>query len=122
MATAVFEVVLFYSISKNNIVPCNVIGYICTMIASIQHKGLKLLWTKNDASRLPAEHVKKIRNILMLLHGAEKVEDLRYPGAGLHLLKGDWKGFWSMTVTGNYRIIFKFENGNAHLLDYLDYH
>jgi toxin HigB-1 len=92
------------------------------MIASIQHKGLKLLWTKNNASRLPAEQVKKIRNILMLLHGAEKVEDLNYPGGGLHPLKGDFKGYWSVTVTGNYRIIFRFENGNAHLVDYLDYH
>jgi toxin HigB-1 len=62
------------------------------MIASIQHKGLKLLWTKNDASRLPAEQVKKIRNILMLLHDAEKVEDLNYPGAGLYPLKGRLAG------------------------------
>jgi proteic killer suppression protein len=87
------------------------------MIVSIQHKGLKLLWTKNDTSKLPAEQVKKIRNILVLLNAAEKIEDLTYPGAGLHLLKGDLKGYWSLTVTGNYRIIFKFENGNAHLLD-----
>jgi toxin HigB-1 len=92
------------------------------MIASIQHKGLKLLWTKNDPSRLPAEQVKKIRNILTMLHGAEKVEDMNYAGAGLHPLKGDLKGYWSITVSGNYRIIFKFENGNAYLVDYLDYH
>jgi proteic killer suppression protein len=92
------------------------------MIASIRHKGLKLLWEKNDGSRLPAEQVKKIRYVLTLLHGAERVEDLNYPGARLHHLKGDLKGFWSVTVTGNYRIIFKFENGNAHLVDYLDYH
>ena len=107
---------------KKTVVTCNVIGYICSMIASIQHKGLKLLWTKNNPSKLPAEQVKKIRNILVLLHAAEKIEDLTYPGAGLHFLKGDLKGYWSLTVTGNYRIIFRFENGNAHLLDYLDYH
>jgi len=92
------------------------------MIASIQHKGLKLLWMKNDASKLPAEQVKKIRNILTLLHGAAVVEDLNFPGSGLHQLKGGLKGFWSVTVTGNYRIIFRFENGDAHLVDYLDYH
>ncbi len=92
------------------------------MIVSIQHKGLKLLWTKHDASRLPAEQVKQNRNILILLHGAEKVEGLNYPGAGLNPLKGDLKGYSSVTVTGNYRIIFRFENGNAHLVDYLDYH
>jgi proteic killer suppression protein len=92
------------------------------MIVSIQHKGLKLLWTKNDPSKLPTKQVKKIRNILMLLHAAEKIEDLTFPGAGLHLLNGDLKGYWSLTVTGNYRIIFKFDNGNAYLVDYLDYH
>jgi toxin HigB-1 len=92
------------------------------VIASIQHKGLKLLWTKNDPSKLPAEQVRKIRNILTLLNGAEKVEDLNYPGANLHPLKGEFKGYWSVTVTGNYRIIFKFENGHTYLIDYLDYH
>ena len=92
------------------------------MIASIQHKGLRLLWTKNDASRLPATQVRKIRNILILVHAAEKVEDLNFPGAGLHPLKGDLKGYFAVTVTGNYRIIFEFENGNAYLVDYLDYH
>lgn len=92
------------------------------MIASIQHKGLKLLWTKNDASKLPSEQVKKIRNVLTLLNSAEKVEDMNYAGSNLHPLKGDLKGYWSVTVSGNYRIIFKFESGNAHLVDYLDYH
>jgi toxin HigB-1 len=92
------------------------------MIASIQHKGLRLLWTKNDASKLPAEQVNKIRNILTLLHGAEKVEDLNFAGARLHPLKGDFKGYWSVTVSGNYWIIFKFENANAYLVDYIDYH
>jgi toxin HigB-1 len=103
--------------------------YLCGADSSVifdffysHYKGFKLLWTKNDASRLPAEQVKKIRNILILLHGAEKVEDLNYPGAGLHPLKGDLNGYWSVTVTGNYRIIFRFENGNALLVDYLDYH
>ena len=92
------------------------------MIVSIQHKGLRLLWTKNDASKLPPKQVPKIRNVLMLLHTAEKVEDMNFPGSGLHPLKGELKGFWSVTVTGNYRMIFKFENGEVHLVDYLDYH
>ena len=92
------------------------------MIASIHHKGLKLLWTKNDASKLRPDQVKKIRNILSLLGGAEKVEDMNYPGANLHPLKGGLKGYWAVTVTGNYRIIFQFIDGNAYLLDYIDYH
>ena len=71
---------------------------------------------------LEFDAIKKIKNILTLLHGAELVEDLNYPGAGLHPLKGDLKGYWSVTVSGNNRIIFKFDNGNAYLLNYLDYH
>ena len=92
------------------------------MIASIQHKGLKLLWTKNDESKLRPDQVKKIRNVLSLLDAAEKVEDMNYPGANLHPLKGELKGFWAVTITGNYRIIFQFINSNAYLLDYIDYH
>ncbi len=92
------------------------------MIASIKHKGLKLLWTKNDASKLRPDQVGKIRNILTLLNSAGKIEDMNYPGSGLHPLKGEMAGFWSVTVTGNYRIIFQIENGDTHLLDYLDYH
>jgi proteic killer suppression protein len=45
-----------------------------------------------------------------------------FPGSGLHPLTGELKGFWSVTVTGNYRIIFRFENENAHDIDYIDYH
>ena len=92
------------------------------MIVSIQHKGLRLLWTKNDASRLPAQQGKKIRNVLTLLHASERVEDVNYAGANLHPLKGELKGYWAVTVSGNYRIIFKFENGDVYLVDYIDYH
>jgi proteic killer suppression protein len=92
------------------------------MIVSIQHKGLKLLWTKNDASKLPPDQILKIKNILTLLDAAENVNDLNFPGSFLHVLKGKLAGYWSITVKANWRIIFKFENGNAKLLDYLDYH
>jgi proteic killer suppression protein len=92
------------------------------MIVSIQHKGLKLLWTKNDGSKFPAEQVNKIRNILDLIDGASIAEDVNYPGSNLHPLKGKLKGFWSVRVSGNYRIIFMIKDGNAYLLDYLDYH
>jgi proteic killer suppression protein len=71
---------------------------------------------------LPPNQVKKIRTILTLLNAAVKVEDMRYPGSALHLLKGELTGFYAVTVTGNWRIIFKFENGDAYLVDHLDYH
>jgi len=92
------------------------------MIVSIQHKGLKRLWTKNDTSKLPPDQVDKIRFILTLLDAAEKVNDMNFPGSGLHALKGDLVNYWSVTVRANWRIIFQFEDGKAYLVDYLDYH
>jgi proteic killer suppression protein len=92
------------------------------VIVSIQHKGLKLLWEKNNPTKLPAAYVKKIRNTLTLLDSAVKVEDMNFPGSGLHPLKGELAGFHAVTVTGNWRIIFNFENGDAYLVDYIDYH
>jgi proteic killer suppression protein len=47
---------------------------------------------------------------------------MNYPGARLHQLSGDMKGYWSVTVSGNYRIVFRFEDGDAYDIDYLDYH
>ncbi len=92
------------------------------MIVSIQHKGLRKLWTKNDASKLPPDQVGKIRTILTLLHAAEKVYDMNFPGSALHSLKGDMEGYWSVTVKANWRIIFRFEDGKVYLVDYMDYH
>ena len=93
------------------------------MIVSIAHKGLRLLWEKNDPSKLPAEQVDKIKRILTALNMAKTADVFHaFPGYRLHQLSGDLKGFWSITVTGNYRIIFEFKNENAYLVDYLDYH
>ncbi|WP_026750934.1 type II toxin-antitoxin system RelE/ParE family toxin [Sediminibacterium sp. C3] len=92
------------------------------MIVSIRHKGLKLLWTKNDGKKLPAAQVNRLKMVLEILDAAEVIEDINYPGSALHALKGELKGFWAVTITGNYRIIFKFENQNVYLVDYTDYH
>ncbi len=82
------------------------------MIVSIQHKGLKLLWTKNDASKLRPDQVRKVRNILTVLDAATKIEDVNFPGSNLHPLKGELAGFWAVSVSGNYRIIFEFKDGH----------
>ena len=92
------------------------------MIRSIQHKGLKLFWTKGDQSKLLADQVFKIKLILDYLDAAEIIDDINFPGANLHPLKGDLKGFWAVTVKSNWRIIFEFKDGHVYLLDYLDYH
>ena len=60
--------------------------------------------------------------VLTLLNAANEVRDLNFPGSGLHELKGDLKGFWSIKVSGNWRIVFRFENGDAKNIDYIDYH
>jgi proteic killer suppression protein len=93
------------------------------MIESIAHKGLRLLWEKNDSSKLPPEQVEKIKRILSAVNAAKNLEPLRMmPGYRLHPLAGELKGFWAIWVTGNYRICFKFEDGNAYEINYLDYH
>jgi proteic killer suppression protein len=92
------------------------------MIESIQHKGLRLLWEKDNASKLPATQIMKIRLILSLLDNAVNVQDINFPGSDLHPLKGDLAGFWSVKVNGNYRLIFRFENENVFDVDYIDYH
>lgn len=59
---------------------------------------------------------------MTLLDAAEKVTDMNFPASALHPLKGNRSGYWAVTVKANWRIIFKFEDGNAYLVDYLDYH
>lgn len=93
------------------------------MIVTIKHKGVKLLWEKDDQSKLPAMQVGKIRRILTVLDTIKTLEPLKQiPGYKLHSLGGKFKGFWSITITGNYRIIFRFDNENVFDIDYLDYH
>ena len=96
------------------------------MIESIQHKGLKLLWTKGDQSKLPAAMIPKIVRILTIIDALEIVPgDLQdLPFLRPHSLKGDLSGFWAMDVSGNWRIIFRFDNvsRNAYDLNFIDYH
>jgi toxin HigB-1 len=78
---------------------------------------------KNDSSKLPPEQIEKIRRILSSLNTAKTLEPLKMvPGHKLHSLSGELKGFWSVWVTGNYRIYFRFEDGNALDINYSDYH
>lgn len=64
----------------------------------------------------------EIENILTVLDAADSAQDLDLPGFRLHPLKGDLKGFWAVTVRANWRILFRFENGNAYEVDLTDYH
>ena len=92
------------------------------MIRSFRHKGLRRLYHDDAARGLAAEHVSKLRDILALLDAAGAPSDLDLPGLRLHALKGELKGFDAVTVRANWRVIFRFEGGDAHDVDYLDYH
>ncbi|KQZ99855.1 hypothetical protein ASD64_13615 [Mesorhizobium sp. Root157] len=92
------------------------------MIASFRHKGLKKLYEQGDRSKIAADYADKIERILARLDQAADPADMDLPGYRLHGLKGDLKGFWSVTVSGNWRIIFRFDDGHADDVDLIDYH
>jgi proteic killer suppression protein len=93
------------------------------MIRSFRHKGLRRLFEDGDTRGVPQQFAGKIRNILTFLNVATSPEQAApFPGLRLHPLKGDLRGMWSITVTGNLRIVFRFESGDAYDVDLLDYH
>ncbi len=93
------------------------------MIVSLRHKALRIFYETGNAKGLPADQVPKIRRILTAIDEANEPWEVGlFPGWRLQPLVGDLEGFWSVTVTGNWRIVFRFEDGNASELDYLDYH
>lgn len=94
------------------------------MIRSIRHKGLRQLWENDKAGKLPADQVSRIRQMLEVIDSAQLVpQDFEFFRSWkIHPLKGEWKGYWSLIVKENWRIIFRFENQDAFDLDYLDYH
>lgn len=92
------------------------------MIVSFRHKGLRRFFEDDDRSKLPPELVERIRSILAFLDAAGRIEDLDQPTLRLHALKGDLKGFWAVTVRANWRIIFRFDDGDASDVDFVDYH
>ncbi len=92
------------------------------MIGRFKHRGLKRYFEENDARKLPVDLVRRIRAILARLAAAERIEDIDIHEYKLHELKGDRKGVWSVTVRGNWRITFRFEDGYALDVNLEDYH
>ena len=92
------------------------------MIRSIRHKGLKRLYEDDDPRGVIAEHRVKLRDILARLDAAASAADMDLPAFRLHPLKGDFRGFWAVTVRANWRVIFRFAEGDALDIDYVDYH
>jgi proteic killer suppression protein len=92
------------------------------MIRSFRSRGLRRFFERGDESRIRADHRTTVRDILARLNAAFGPEDMDLPGFRLHPLRGDYKGFWAVTVRANWRVIFRFEGQDAVDVDYLDYH
>jgi proteic killer suppression protein len=92
------------------------------MTESFKHKGLGQLFEDDNARGINPEHVTKLKAILTVMNTAEEVSDLDVATFRLHSLTGNLKGFWSITVRANWRVIFRFEDGTAWDVDLVDYH
>ena len=94
-------------------------------LVRFRHKGLRQLWEDGIAKGVPSAMADKLRKLLFALETADALEHLRrFPGWKLHPLKGDLKGAWSLTVSGNWRLIFRYEeqSNTASDIDLIDYH
>lgn len=92
------------------------------MIIGFAHKGLERFYRTGSTAGIQAKHARKLRVILDHLNRASVVSDMDFPGARLHPLKGNKKGLWAVSVSGNWRVTFTFDDGDADIIDYVDYH
>ena len=92
------------------------------MIRSFRHKGLETYFRTGKTLGIQAKHAPRLRLQLATLDKASAPNDMAAPGWKLHALQGKLAGHWSVCVNGNWRLTFKFTNGDAELVDYQDYH
>lgn len=92
------------------------------MIRSFRHRGLKRLYERSDGSGIRPDLLPKVTRMLTVLDAAAAPQAMDLPGYRLHPLKGEWKGWWSVTVSANWRVIFRFEGTDAFDVELIDYH
>ena len=92
------------------------------MILSYRLKGLKKFAETGSKSGIQPKHAERLGRILTALNVASRAQDMNAPGSGLHALKGTLDGHWAVTVSGNWRLTFAFDEQDAILVDYQDYH
>lgn len=97
-------------------------GYSHSVIASFRHRGLKALYEGRTTRRVAPAHVEKLRDILAALDLSRGPEGMNLPGFRMHELKGALKGHYAVSVSGNWRVTFRFEDGMAVDVNYVDYH
>lgn len=96
--------------------------YNTLMIKDFKHKGLKEFFLNGSKKGIKSTHEVRLRRQLTALNSASDEMHMNIPGWGFHELKGDLKGHFAVTVNKNWRLTFRFENGDAYVVDYQDYH
>ena len=92
------------------------------MIRSFKHRGLRRLYDRGDRSGIRSDLLDTVDEILARLDEAEAPQAMNLPGYRLHPLKGSFRGFWTVTVRANWRIVFRFEGADAFDVELIDYH
>ena len=92
------------------------------MIVSFRHKGLEDFFYDGTKKGIQPKQANKLADILDVLHAATAIQDINFPGSGLHPLQPKNSHRWSVKVSGNWRVTFRFENGDVYEVDYKDYH
>ena len=92
------------------------------MIRSFRHKGLQVFFETGNKAGIQPAHAGRLRELLTALHAAKATADLGRPSWRLHPLTGDLAGHWSVTVQANWRLTFRFTDGDVEVLNYVDYH
>lgn len=101
---------------------CCATRYHAHVIKDFKHKGLEKFFTTGSTQGIQFKHRSRLRMQLAMLNAAAQVEDMNKPGWNLHQLKGRSTGFWSIKVSGNWRVTFRFAEGDAYIVNYEDYH
>ena len=92
------------------------------MIRTFRHRGLRELYEQGRSSRVAQGHVPKLVRILTALDRSTGPEGMDIPGFRLHPIKGRMQGHHAVSVSGNWRVTFRFEDEHVVDVDYLDYH
>jgi proteic killer suppression protein len=92
------------------------------VIRGFKHKGLAKFFETGSKAGIQAQHAERLRLILGRLSAATSPQDMALPGLSLHPLRGDRKGAWAVSVSGNWRVTFTFLRKDADGVDYEDYH
>jgi proteic killer suppression protein len=111
------------SISTDDyLVGCGATRYTAAVIKSFRHKGVERFFRTGSKAGIQAAHASRLGRQLAFLNCAKAPADMNIPGWNLHPLKGKLENHWSVSVSGNWRLTFMFEDGDAVLVDYQDYH